>query len=101
MSGAYNFNIIPPIYQGETEGSLIQGERYQYTMYLKEYGVEDWFDPKYELPELDSEGHYTGKYFFILSQTTRPITREFAIVIKPITQSGSWGLNDENTSWDQ
>lgn len=101
MSGAYNFNIIPPIYQGETEGSLIQGERYQYTMYLKEYGVEDWFDPKYELPELDSEGLYTGKYFFILSQTTRPITREFAIVIKPITQSGSWGLNDENISWDQ
>lgn len=100
-TGAYNFNIIPPIYSGVKTDSLTPGERYRYEMYMMPIGVSDWKTNDYKLPTMHSiaEG-YSGLYYHVSSTSPYPITRELAIVIKSETTDQKWGLYDEYTSWD-
>lgn len=100
-TGAYNFNIITPIYSGPQTDTMTPGERYVYEMYMMPAGVDDWRTDDYKLPAMSSvaEG-YTGLYYFVYSSSSFPITRSLAIVIKAETTSQPWGLYDEHSSWD-
>jgi len=97
LSGCYGFSIVTPIYEGETTGELINGERYNYEIYLKQ--EDDWYQESNLLPNLDLNGKYDGKYFFI-ENSHRNRIRNFAIVITPKTVDESWGLTDNDTTWN-
>lgn len=107
LSGCYGFTIVTPLYSGPTEYDLVKGERYSYDIYLS-YGLtpseEDpypWYGNDRLLPDLDETGIRTGKYFFIEGSTDKNRIRDFAIVINEATVGSSWGLYDDQTSWDQ
>ena len=97
LSGCYGFSIVTPIYEGETTGELINGERYNYEIYLKQ--EDDWYQESNLLPNLDLNGKYDGKYFFV-ENSHRNRIRNFAIVITPKTVDESWGLTDNDTTWN-
>lgn len=105
MTGAYNFNIITPKYQGvEVPGVVTPGQRYHYDMYMVPPGffVDDqseWYQNKYKLPSMNIEGH-VGRYYYIVAPAGNPITREIVIVIRPSTQNHWWGIYDDYTSFD-
>lgn len=94
-SGCYGFSVITP---------TSNGNRYTYDIYLAT-GAESsddgygWNNEAYLLPNLDEDGEYDGKYFFI-SGSTRNRIREFALVINEKTVDNSWGLTDDFTSWN-
>lgn len=98
-SGCYGFTAITPTYKGENTEDLINGRRYEYDIYLTT-GAKDWNDEAYKLPDLDNDNKYDGKYFFI-GGSTRNRIREFALVVNEKTLSKSWGLTDEDISWDK
>lgn len=100
-TGAYNFSVISPVYTGPTTAGLVKGERYNYTIYLTTNVTGSWHQAQYELPMMDDNGEFTGRYYYIQSTSSNQIIREFAIVIKESTSSGNWGLYDDYTSWDQ
>lgn len=100
-TGAYNFNIITPIYSGPKTDKLTPGERYIYEMYIMPAGVSDWKTDDYKLPPMSSVAeNYSGLYYFVSSTSSFPITRVLAIVIKEQTSDLKWGLYDEYASWD-
>lgn len=107
LSGCYGFSITTPIYNGPTSGDFVSGERYDYSIYLKPKGVDDWKTDENLLPDLDNHdpeldefGNYVGKYFYIEGTTRRQRIREFAIVIHDNTVGVGWGLYKDDTSWD-
>lgn len=101
-SGVYNFTVVTPKYTGTTNGNLVNGLRFDYSIYIRTGatgpGIYPWNQDKYKLPEFDSTGKIIGKYYYVL--TNRQIIREFAIVIEHRTVGNQWGLYDDYTSWD-
>ncbi len=104
FSGCYGFSVVTPIYEGATTNNLVNGERYSYEIYFMgaegtESNLYPWATEKYILPNLDNTGVYDGKYFFI-ENSLRNRIRNFAIVIDEKTNTGDWGLTDEDTTWN-
>lgn len=99
--GAYNFNIITPIYSGVKTDYLTPGERFKYDIYMMPRGESNWKTNEYKLPLMsDFAEDYSGLYYYVYSTSPNVITRELAIVIKAQTNDKKWGLYDEYTSWD-
>ncbi len=101
-SGCYGFTAITPKYKGESNGTLINGRRYEYDIYLATgaKGTYGWNSDSYKLHDLDLNNKYDGKYYFISGSTKNRI-REFALVVNEKTSGGNWGLTDEDISWDK
>jgi hypothetical protein len=100
-TGAYNFNIITPIYTGASTGNLTPGERYNYEMYIMPNSEPNWKVADYKLPYMNTIAEdFSGLYYFVSSPNPNPLTRTLAIVIKPYTADKKWGLYDEYASWD-
>lgn len=100
-TGAYNFNVVTPIYTGPPTDKLIPGQRYMYDIYMMPVGVENWKTNDYKLPALSNiSSDYTGLFYYVYSTSPYLITRDLAIVIKPQTSTNNWGLYDDYTSWD-
>ena len=104
LSGCYGFSVATPLYNGQSSGDLVKGQRYAYSIHLKTgatgEGEYPWANDNYILPEIDVTGRHTGKYFYIVG-SLKQIIREFAIVIHEETVGSQWGLEDDYTSWDQ
>lgn len=103
-SGCYKFNVITPIYNGTASEKLVNGARFNYDIYFGKLtdndsnGIYDTPTGK-QLPDFDNTKDYVGKYFFI-DESTRNRIRYFSIIIDCSTGDDSWGLTDDDSTWN-
>lgn len=103
-SGCYKFNVITPIYNGTASEKLVNGARFNYDIYFGKLtdddsnGIYDTPTGK-QLPDFDNTKDYVGKYFFI-EDSTRNRIRYFSIIIDCSTGDDSWGLTDDDSTWN-
>lgn len=103
-SGCYKFNVITPIYNGTASDKLVNGARFNYDIYFGKLtdddsnGIYDTPTGK-QLPDFDNTKDYVGKYFFI-EDSTRNRIRYFSIIIDCSTGDDSWGLTDDDSTWN-
>lgn len=103
-SGCYKFNVITPIYNGTASEKLVNGARFNYDIYFGKLtdddsnGIYDTPTGK-QLPDFDNTKDYVGKYFFI-EESTRNRIRYFSIIIDCSTGDDSWGLTDDDSTWN-
>ena len=103
-SGCYKFNVITPIYNGAASEKLVNGARFNYDIYFGKLtdddsnGIYDTPTGK-QLPDFDNTKDYVGKYFFI-EDSTRNRIRYFSIIIDCSTGDDSWGLTDDDSTWN-